>query len=90
MCWARLSPKNWIFYDVCGFSSLEYTGKNAATPADINTTRDTDSENLDGEMNDILSSKQLNDEEKAKLYDQVLQRYRLITISEKANHFTWN
>ena len=28
--------------------------------------------NLDGEMNDILSSKQLNDEEKAKLYNQVL------------------
>ena len=26
-------------------------------------------------MNDILSSKQLNDEEKAKLYNQVLQRY---------------
>ena len=31
--------------------------------------------NLDSEMNDILSSKQLNDEEKAKLYKQVLQRY---------------
>ena len=31
--------------------------------------------NLDSEMNDILSSKQLNDEEKAKLYNQVLQRY---------------
>ena len=28
--------------------------------------------NLDSEMNDILSSKQLNDEEKAKLYNQVL------------------
>ena len=31
--------------------------------------------NLDSEMNDILSNKQLNDEEKAKLYNQVLQRY---------------
>jgi len=31
--------------------------------------------NLDSEMNDILYSKQLNDEQKAKLYDQVLQRY---------------
>ena len=31
--------------------------------------------NLDSEMNDILSSKQLNDEEKAILYNQVLQRY---------------
>ena len=28
--------------------------------------------NLDSEMNDILSSKQLNDEQKAKLYNQVL------------------
>ena len=31
--------------------------------------------NLDGEMDNILSSKQLEDEEKAKLYNQVLQRY---------------
>ena len=31
--------------------------------------------NLDIEMNDILYSKQLNDEQKAKLYNQVLQRY---------------
>ena len=31
--------------------------------------------NLDSEMTDILSSKQLDDEEKAKLYNQVLQRY---------------
>ena len=31
--------------------------------------------NLDSEMGDILSSKQLDDEEKAKLYNQVLQRY---------------
>ena len=31
--------------------------------------------NLDSEMNDILYSKQLNDEQKAKLYNQVLQRY---------------
>ena len=31
--------------------------------------------NLDSEMNDILSSKQLNDEQKAKLYNQVLHRY---------------
>ena len=31
--------------------------------------------NLDSEMNDILSSKQLNDEQKAKLYNQVLQCY---------------
>ena len=31
--------------------------------------------NLDSEMNDILSSKQLKVEEKAKLYNQVLQRY---------------
>ena len=31
--------------------------------------------NLDSEMNDILSSKQLNDEAKATLYNQVLQRY---------------
>ena len=30
---------------------------------------------LDSEMNDMLSSKQLYDEEKAKLYNQVLQRY---------------
>ena len=30
--------------------------------------------NLDSEMNDILSSKQLNDEQKVKLYNQVLQR----------------
>ena len=29
---------------------------------------------IDSEMNDILSSKQLTDEEKAKLYNQVLQR----------------
>jgi len=41
--------------------------------------------NLDSEMNDILYSKELNDEQKAKLYNQVLQR---ITISEKVNHFT--
>ena len=31
--------------------------------------------NLDSEMGDILSSNQLDDEEKAKLYNQVLQRY---------------
>ena len=31
--------------------------------------------NLDSEMNDIPYSKQLNDEQKAKLYNQVLQRY---------------
>ena len=31
--------------------------------------------NLDSEMSDILSSNQLDDEEKAKLYNQVLQRY---------------
>ena len=30
---------------------------------------------LDSEMGDILSSKQLDDDEKAKLYNQVLQRY---------------
>ena len=32
--------------------------------------------NFDSEMTDILSSKQLDDEEKAKLYNQVLQRYQ--------------
>ena len=31
--------------------------------------------NLDSRMGDILESKQLDDEEKAKLYNQVLQRY---------------
>ena len=31
--------------------------------------------NLDSEMSDILSSNKLGDEEKAKLYNQVLQRY---------------
>ena len=31
--------------------------------------------NLDNEMSDILSSKELDDEAKAKLYNQVLQRY---------------
>lgn len=31
--------------------------------------------NLDAEMNEILSSKELDDEQKAKLYNQVLQRY---------------
>ena len=31
--------------------------------------------NLDSEMSDILSSKQLDDEAKATLYNQVLQRY---------------
>ena len=31
--------------------------------------------NLDSEMNDILSSKELDDEAKATLYTQVLQRY---------------
>ena len=31
--------------------------------------------NLDSEMTEILSSKQLDDEEKAKLFNQVLQRY---------------
>ena len=31
--------------------------------------------NLDSEMSDILSSKQLDDEAKATLYGQVLQRY---------------
>ena len=31
--------------------------------------------NLDSEMTEILSSKHLDDEEKAKLYNQVLQRY---------------
>ena len=37
--------------------------------------------NVDSEMNDILYSKQLNDEQKAKLYNQVLQRY--LTYYEK-------
>ena len=32
--------------------------------------------NLDSEMSDILSSKQLDDEAKATLYNQVLQRYQ--------------
>ena len=40
--------------------------------------------NLDSEMNDILSSKQLNDEEKAKLYNQVLQRYLTYYDKRKA------
>ena len=31
--------------------------------------------NLDSEMTDILSSKELDDEQKARLYNQVLQRY---------------
>ena len=31
--------------------------------------------NLDSEMSDILSSKQLDDEAKATLYNQMLQRY---------------
>ena len=31
--------------------------------------------NLDTEMNEILSSKEIDDEQKAKLYNQVLQRY---------------
>ena len=31
--------------------------------------------NLDNQMGDILENKQLDDEEKAKLYNQVLQRY---------------
>ena len=31
--------------------------------------------NLDGEMGQILSSKELDDDEKARLYNQVLQRY---------------
>ena len=31
--------------------------------------------NLDSEMSDILSSKQLDDEAKTTLYNQVLQRY---------------
>ena len=31
--------------------------------------------NLDSEMGDILANKELDDEEKAKLYNQVLQRY---------------
>ena len=31
--------------------------------------------NLDSEMGDILASKQLDDEEKAKLYNQMLRRY---------------
>ena len=31
--------------------------------------------NLDSEMGDILASKELDDKEKAKLYNQVLQRY---------------
>ena len=31
--------------------------------------------NLDSEMGQILSSKELNDDEKARLYNQVLQRY---------------
>ena len=31
--------------------------------------------NLDREMNDIISSKELDDEAKASLYNQVLQRY---------------
>ena len=58
-----------------GSLDWEYTEKNAAARADINATCDTTLKNLDSEMNDILSSKQLNDEEKAKLYNQVLQRY---------------
>ena len=40
------------------------------TPPGTQTLR-----NVDSEMNDILYSKQLNDEQKAKLYNQVLQRY---------------
>ena len=31
--------------------------------------------NLDSEMTDILSSKELDDDEKVKLYSQVLQQY---------------
>ena len=31
--------------------------------------------NLDSEMTDILSSKELDDEQKPRLYNQVLQRY---------------
>ena len=31
--------------------------------------------NLDSQMGDILENKQLDDEEKAKLYNQVMQRY---------------
>ena len=31
--------------------------------------------NLDSEMTDILSSKELDDKQKARLYNQVLQRY---------------
>ena len=31
--------------------------------------------NLDSEMTDILSSKELDDEQKARLYNQVLQQY---------------
>ena len=40
--------------------------------------------NLDSEMNDILSSKQLNDEQKAKLYNQVLQRYLMYYDQRKS------
>ena len=39
------------------------------TPAVKQTLR-----NLDSEMTDILSSKELDDEQKARLYNQVLQR----------------
>ena len=40
------------------------------TPPGTQTLR-----NLDSEMTDILYSKELDDEQKARLYNQVLQRY---------------
>ena len=41
--------------------------------------------NLDSEMSDILSSKELDDEAKAKLYNQVLQRY-LTYYDQRKDH----
>ena len=43
--------------------------------------------NLYSEMTDILSSKQLDDEEKAKLYNQVLQRYLTYYDQRKGQPF---
>ena len=39
--------------------------------------------NLDSQTGDILESKQLDDEEKAKLYNQVLQRYLTLRSAER-------
>ena len=41
--------------------------------------------NLDSEMSDILPSKELDDEAKAKLYNQVLQRY-LTYYDQRKDH----